>query len=153
MAKRKHVAKRHHYGKRRHRVGAVGTGLMEIGTAIVGAVAGRVVYNMATKVSATTGKAPLNNKVAAGIVTAGGILIKKVVRGPMASGFGIGMAAYGGVQLTQSLGILNGLPSSNMVAGYLSSGSTGSENLIAGPVTMKQPSPGMGMVGALVDEC
>lgn len=153
MAKKKHVAKRHYKHHRRGRVGAITSGLTEVLTGVAGAVAGRVVYNMATKVNATTGKAPLSTKAAAGIVLVAGVGIRKFVKNPMAQGLGLGMSAYGGLQLAQSMGVLNGLPSSNMVAGYLSAGASGGKNLVAGAMQPDNTMPGLGMVGALVDEC
>lgn len=149
MAKKKTAAKRR--SPRRRRVGAISSGIGTVGLAIAGAVLGRTVFNVLTKVNETTGKSMLDRMPAAALVTLAGFSLTKFIKSPMGYGAGIGMAAAGGLNLAQGLGVLNGidsLTSGQMVAGYLTNGiSQGSNNMVAGM------EPGMGMVGAIIDEC
>ena len=150
----KRRAVKHRKVSHRRRVGGVGSEVETAGFAIVGAIAGRTVYNILTKVNTTTGKAMLDSKIAAGLVAAAGIALGKFVKSPIGQGAGLGMTAAGGLNLAQSLGVLNGIdsvlnPNRTMVAGYLTNTpNDGKLDFISG---MSQ-SNGM-MVGAMVDEC
>ena len=96
----------------------------------------------------------LDGKIAAAIVAAGGIAVGKFIKSPMGRGAGIGMTAAGGLNLAQSLGVLNGIddalnPNKTMVAGYLTNTKQdGKLDFISGV-----NSSSVSMVGRMVDEC
>jgi hypothetical protein len=89
--------------RRRRSLSGVGSGptTMQVLSVVGGALAGRIAVNVLS--------AKMNPKIVGGGLLAVGWGLPKFVKGPISTGFGLGIAASGGVTLLLSMGVIKGI--------------------------------------------
>lgn len=119
--------------KRRRRVSGVGSANKMLEMAAYAIAGGVGAYALIKLIPASVGP-----KIAsAGAAAAGILLVPRFVKGPTGIALALGAATIGGVQLVQSTGILKGIGSAPMIAGYRMAkqlnGIGGNPPMVAGP--------------------
>lgn len=104
---------RKHKTTHRRKIGAVSAQQKDTAALILGAVLGAVVKRMGSNALSKQTAVTIDPKLLNGGLLVVGWLLASRARQPMLKGAGLGIAAESGLNLAQSMGVLNGIGASN----------------------------------------
>ena len=126
MARRKHHHKRKHSRRRKHSMSGVGGEITNTLSMVVGAVAGRYLYNKLTTLTK-----PIDGKIVSGGEIVVGYFLPKLIKNKMMQGVGNGMLVSGAVNMLAATGVIAGIDNLMGYDNYSVDYVSGTDNLTA----------------------